>query len=167
MSKEVKIAILETQVERLLEKQKELTERVRANEKVVAAIGLFGSVAVAFIGAGYFAPNADASPTAGEWIERLRDYEAEKTRTDPEDSINRTLDLWEEEDGSDGSTEQEELLQLPSREDRQGSGRGHDRCHHRSWIRFIQERTGKDCGGGHSREAVSYTHLTLPTSDLV
>ena len=56
MSDEVKIAVLETQVERLLEKQKELTERVRANEKVVAAIGLFGSVAVAFIGAGYFAP---------------------------------------------------------------------------------------------------------------
>ena len=59
MSK-VKIAVLESQVERLLEKQKELTERVRANEKVVAAIGLFGSVAVAFIGAGYFAPSAEA-----------------------------------------------------------------------------------------------------------
>ena len=114
MSNEVKIAVLETQVERLLEKQKELTERVRANEKVVAAIGLLGSIAVAFIGAGYFAPKADASPTAGEWIERLRDYEAEKTRTDPEDSINRSLDLWEEEDGSNDPTEQEELLQLPS-----------------------------------------------------
>ena len=60
MSNEVKIAVLEAQVERLLEKQKELTERVRANEKVVAAIGLFGSVAVAFIGAGYFAPKAEA-----------------------------------------------------------------------------------------------------------
>jgi len=47
-------------VERLLEKQKELTERVRANEKVVAAIGLLGSIAVAFIGAGYFAPKAEA-----------------------------------------------------------------------------------------------------------
>ena len=61
-------------MERLLEKQKELTERVRANEKVVAAIGLFGSVALAFIGAGYFAPKAEAHmghdfptwPTAGE-----------------------------------------------------------------------------------------------------
>ena len=51
---------MESQVQRLLEKQKELTERVRANEKVVAAIGLFGSVAVAFIGAGYFAPKAEA-----------------------------------------------------------------------------------------------------------
>ena len=146
MTNEVKIAILETQVQRLLEKQKELTERVRANEKVVAAIGLFGSVAVAFIGAGYFAPAAEASWTAGEWIQKIRDHKAEQTRTPPEESINRSLDLWEEEDGSNGSTEQEELLQLPSREDRQGSGRGHDRCHHRSWIRFIQERTGKNCG---------------------
>ena len=60
MSNEVKIAVLETQVERLLDKQKELTERVRANEKVVAAIGLLGSIAVAFIGAGYFAPKAEA-----------------------------------------------------------------------------------------------------------
>ena len=145
MTNEVKIAILETQVERLLEKQKELTERVRANEKVVAAIGLFGSVAVAFIGAGYFAPNADASPTAGEWIERLRDYEAEKTRTDPEDSINRSLDLWEEEDGSNGSTVTEELLQLQSDEDSESTGRRYDRCSDRSWIRFIQERTGKNC----------------------
>jgi hypothetical protein len=60
MSNEVKIAVLETQVQRLLDKQKELTERVRANEKVVAAIGLLGSIAVAFIGAGYFAPKAEA-----------------------------------------------------------------------------------------------------------
>ena len=39
---------------RLLEKQKELTERVRANEKVVAAIGLLGSVVIAIIGTGIF-----------------------------------------------------------------------------------------------------------------
>ena len=117
MSNEVKIAVLETQVERLLDKQKELTERVRANEKVVAAIGLFGSVAVAFIGAGYFAPKVEASPTAGEWIEKLRDHEVQKTRTPVEESINKSLDLWEEEDGSNGSTESEELLQLSSNED--------------------------------------------------
>ena len=75
MSKEVKIAVLETQVQRLLDKQKELTERVRANEKVVAAIGLLGSIAVAFIGAGYFAPKAEAhmghSFPTGEWIEKI------------------------------------------------------------------------------------------------
>ena len=149
----MKIAILETQVERLLEKQKELTERVRANEKVVAAIGLFGSVAVAFIGAGYFAPSAEASGIAGEWIQKLRDHDAEQTRTPPEESINRSLeDLWEEEDGSNGSTVKKELLQLPSDKDSESTGRRYDRCSDRSWIRFIQERTGKNCGCRHSRE---------------
>ena len=103
-------------MERLLEKQKELTERVRANEKVVAAIGLFGSVAVAFIGAGYFAPKAEAhmghSFPTGEWIEKIRDHESRIKRTPIEDMLNNTL--TEYENGSNGSTEQEELLQLPS-----------------------------------------------------
>ena len=141
-------------MERLLEKQKELTERVRANEKVVAAIGLFGSIALAFIGAGYFTPKADASqwPSAGEAIQKIREYEAEKTRTDPEDSINNALAEMEYEDGSDETPKQEELLQLPSDKDSEGGGRGHDRCSNRSWIRFIQKRTGKDCRSGYTRE---------------
>ena len=130
MSDEVKIAVLETQVERLLEKQKELTERVRANEKVVAAIGLFGSVAVAFIGAGYFAPNAEAhmghSFPTGEWIEKIRDHESKKIRTPAEDSINSALEDMEIDYGSDDPTEQEELLQLQSDKDRQGFRWGHD-----------------------------------------
>jgi len=152
MSKSVQIAVLETQVQRLVEKQKELTERVRANEKVVAAIGLLGSIALAFIGAGYFAPKADAMD-AGEMIQRMRNWKAEQTRTAPEDSINRSLqDLLENPDGEDDTAEQEVLLQLPSSVDRQGTGRRYDRCHHRSWIRFIQERTGNNCGCGHTRE---------------
>ena len=109
---------METQVERLLEKQKELTERVRANEKVVAAIGLLGSIAVAFIGAGYFAPSAEAHmghgfPT-GEWIQKMRDHESRQTRTQPEDSINKALEDMEFDYGSDDPTKQEVLLQLPS-----------------------------------------------------
>ena len=54
---------------RLLEKQKELTERVRANEKVVAAIGLLGSVVIAILGTGIFqkaeacSPRLDGEPT--------------------------------------------------------------------------------------------------------
>ena len=173
-------------MERLLDKQKELTERVRANEKVVAAIGLLGSIAVAFIGAGSFAPKAEAcspprdgseftcppwddvavclsldcpklplpsgitdqvfnddlDPNAfdhnkleitlfdtrdddpfnvahmghsfptGEWIEKLRNWESRRKRTPIEDMLNNTL--MEYENGSNGSTEQEELLQLPS-----------------------------------------------------
>jgi len=143
MSKSVQIAILETQVERLLEKQKELTERVRANEKVVAAIGLFGSVAVAFIGAGYFAPSAEAFPEdllekqqpiegslpnsasmANKIIQKFRDWESKEKRTDPEFDINNAL--AEYFNGSNGSTEQEELLQLQSNEDSQSIGWRYD-----------------------------------------
>ena len=173
MSK-VKIAVLESQVERLLEKQKELTERVRANEKVVAAIGLLGSIAVAFIGAGYFAPSAEAcSPrldgeptycpdwddvvlrdppvqeeeddepryikdwntrtitfidtredkpfvimdTYNHMINKHRNWKSEKERTPVEDSINNALAEMEWPDGSDDTTESEELLQLPSNRD--------------------------------------------------
>ena len=171
------IAVLHTKVDSLIEKQKELTGRVRANEKVVAAIGLLGSIALAFIGAGYFAPKAEAcsprldgEPTycppwdtvileepkgitdqtfednldpdvfdhnqyevtifdtrdddpfnvahmghsfpTGEWIEKLRNWESRRKRTPIDDMINNTL--TEYENGSNGSTEQEELLQLPS-----------------------------------------------------
>ena len=112
-------------MERLLEKQKELTERVRANEEVVAAIGLFGSVALAFIGAGYFAPKAEAHmghdfptwPTAGEMIEAIRDEEARKNRTSVDEMLNSALEDMEWNYGSDDPTKQEVLLQLPSSED--------------------------------------------------
>ena len=121
MSNEVKIAVLETQVERLLEKQKELTERVRANEKVVAAIGLLGSIAVAFIGAGYFAPKAEAhmghSFPTGEWIEKVRDWESQQDRMSIDEMLNSALEDMEDNNGSDDPTEQEELLQLPSNGD--------------------------------------------------
>ena len=109
-------------MERLLEKQKELTERVRANEKVVAAIGLLGSIAVAFIGAGYFVPKADAhmghSFPTGEWIQKMRDHESRIKRTPVDEMLNSALEDMEIDYGSDGSTEQEELLQLPSNQDR-------------------------------------------------
>ena len=120
MSK-VKIAVLESQVQRLLEKQKELTERVRANEKVVAAIGLFGSVAVAFIGAGYFAPKAEAhmghSFPTGEWIEKIRDWESQQDRMSIDEMLNSALEDMEDNNGSNDPTKQEELLQLPSNGD--------------------------------------------------
>ena len=113
------IAVLHTKVDALLEKQKELTARVRANEKVVAAVTLLGTVALAVIGAGYFAPEAEAhmghSFPTGEWIQKMRDHESRIKRSPVEDMINNTL--MEYENGSDGSTEQEELLQLSSNED--------------------------------------------------
>ena len=45
----MEIAVLQTKVDALIEKQKELTARVRANEKVVAAVTLLGTVVLAVI----------------------------------------------------------------------------------------------------------------------
>ena len=154
------IAVLHTKVDALIEKQKELTERVRANEKVVAALGVLGTIAIAFIGAGAFAPRAEAcsqsldgSPencgpgdrivyykdkepdydyystrdeiiwTAGSVIQEMRNWQAEQERIPVNDMLNNAIGdfYWEDQYGSDGSTEQEELLQLSSGVDRQGT----------------------------------------------
>ena len=98
---------------------KELTLRVRANEKVVASVSLLGVIACTFIGAGYFAPKADAHmghdfPT-NEWIEKIRDHESRRKRISIDEMLNNTL--MEYENGSNGSTKSEELLQLSSNED--------------------------------------------------
>ena len=113
------IAVLHTKVDALIEKQKELTQRVRANEKVVAAIGLLGSIALAFIGAGYFAPRAEAHhwSTASDWIQDMREWESRKERMSIDDMLNNALADMEWTYGSDDTTEQEELLQFPSSED--------------------------------------------------
>ena len=50
-----------------------------------------------------------------EWIEKIRNHEARQQRTPIEEMLNNTL--MEYENGSDGSTEQEEMLQLSSNED--------------------------------------------------
>ena len=121
-SQETKIAILEAKVEHMMGHVKELTLRVRANEKVVASVSLLGVIACTFIGAGYFAPKAEAGLTAGEAIQRMRDWKSEKERTPVDESINNSLLEYEEtEHGCDDTTEQEELLQLPSNQDKQGS----------------------------------------------
>ena len=120
----MEIAVLQTKVNALIEKQKELTARVRANEKVVAAVTLLGTVVLAVIGAGYFAPEAEAhtghdfptTPTTGEWIQKMRDWKSQKNRSSVEDMLNNALGdfYWEDPDGSNDPTEQEELLQLSS-----------------------------------------------------
>ena len=130
------IAVLHTKVDSLIEKQKELTSRVRANEKVVAAVTLLGTVVLAIIGAGYFAPKADAEvndqsftnsfrdefsiahmghsfPT-GEWIQKMRDHESRIKRTPVDEMLNSALEDMEFDYGSDDPTKQEVMLQLPS-----------------------------------------------------
>ena len=88
-----------------------------------------------------------------QMIQDLRNWEAEQTRTPAEESINRSLQELEwEEDGSNDTPKQEELLQLPSNRDSESIRRGYDRCSHRPWLRFIQERTGKNCWSGYPRE---------------
>ena len=138
------IAVLHTKVDALIEKQKELTQRVRANEKVVAAIGLLGSIALAFIGAGYFAPRAEAYPeylepqkqvidgslhnsaqVAQNMINKLREWEWEQQEKDPEFDINSALAEYFNNGGTD-TTEQEELLQLQSSESGQSIGWRYD-----------------------------------------
>ena len=59
-SMETKIAVLEAKVDHMMSHTKDLTLRVRANEKVVASVSLLGVIACTFIGAGYFAPKAEA-----------------------------------------------------------------------------------------------------------
>jgi len=120
-SMETKIAVLEAKVEHMMGHTKELTLRVRANEKVIASVSLLGVIACTFIGAGYFAPKAEAHighdfPT-GEWIQKVRDHEAQRNRISIDDMLNNALADMEYENGSDGSTESEELLQFPSNED--------------------------------------------------
>ena len=158
------IAVLHTKVDALIEKQKELTHRVRANEKVVAAIGLLGSIALAFIGAGYFAPRAEAYPEyleprqqvipgslpnsaamANQWIDRLREWEWEQKNKDPEFDINNALAEYFN-NGGDDTTEQEELLQLQSDQSGQSIGWRYDRRDDRSGIRPLQE--GESEGSG-------------------
>ena len=50
-----------------------------------------------------------------QWIDKLRDHEAQKNRISIDEMLNNTLTEYEY--GSDGSTESEELLQLPSDRD--------------------------------------------------
>ena len=97
---------------------KELTLRVRANEKVVASVSLLGVIACTFIGAGYFAPKVEAFSSMGEMIQEMRNWKSEQDRPTVDEMLNNSLlELELEEDGSNGSTESEELLQLSSNED--------------------------------------------------
>ena len=145
-SDETKIAILEAKVEHMMGHVKELTQRVRANEKVVASVSLLGVIACTIVGAGYFAPKADAeeypsylepqtqqpydgmlpdnSATINNWMSKIRQWELEQSIKDPAFDINNAL--AEYFNGSDDPTEQEELLQLQSNGDQQSIGWRYD-----------------------------------------
>ena len=74
-------------------------------------------------------------PTASEAIQRFKEWEMQKTRTDPVDSINNALADLEIDYGSYDPTEQEKLLQLSCHGDKEGARWRYDRCANRSWLR--------------------------------
>ena len=143
-SQETKIAILEAKVEHMMGHVKELTMRVRANEKVVAIVSAIGIGAGGIVGTTAFAPKADAYPQyleprtqepypgmlsgpaagANEWISRMRQWELEQSLKDPAFDINSAL--AEYFNGSDDPAEQEELLQLQSDQSGQSIGWRYD-----------------------------------------
>ena len=66
----------------------------------------------------------DNSHILNTWMQEMRNWELEQSLNDPEFDINNALaDYF---NGEDGSTEQEELLQLQSGEDRQSIGWRYD-----------------------------------------
>ena len=154
MSK-VKIAILETKIERLMEKQKELTERVRSNEKFIAGVGAVGTLAIAALG---FIGSAEAEVTdksfsAGQWIQDVRDWESEKNRTPIDETLNSALIMHEEKTyGCDDTTESEELLQFPSDQDQPSDRWRHDRRDTGPRVQPDEERESPHCRCGHPRE---------------
>ena len=163
-SQETKIAVLEAKVEHMMGHVKELTHRVRANEKVVAIVSAIGIGAGGIVGTTAFAPKAEAYPEylnprgtepypgmlsgpaagANEWISKMRQWELEQNMKDPAFDINSAL--AEYFNGSDDPTEQEELLQLQSDQSGQSIGWRYDRRDDRSGIRPLQE--GESEGSG-------------------
>ena len=143
-SQETKIAILEAKVEHMMGHVKELTMRVRANEKVVAIVSAIGIGAGGIVGTTAFAHKADAYPQyleprtqepypgmlsgpaagANEWISKMRQWELEQSLKDPAFDINSAL--AEYFNGSDDPTEQEELLQFQSDKSGQSIGWRYD-----------------------------------------
>ena len=143
-SQETKIAILEAKVEHMMGHVKELTMRVRANEKVVAIVSAIGIGAGGIVGTTAFAPKADAYPQylepqtqqpypgmlsgpaagANEWISKMRQWELDQKMRDPQFDINNAL--AEYFNGSNDPAEQEELLQLQSNGDQQSIGWRYD-----------------------------------------
>mgnify|MGYP001334554949 FL=1 len=87
---------------------------------------------------------------SGEWIQRIREHEAQQDRAPIEDVINSSLEDFN--DGCNGSTEQEELLQLPCYEDQEGLRRRYDRCNNRPRVRPSEDGESEDCWSGHTRE---------------
>ena len=60
--------------------------------------------------------------------------------------------ILEDDYGCDDTTESEELLQFPSGQDKQGSGRRHDRRDPGPCVQSDEEGESENCRCGHPRE---------------
>ena len=59
----------------------------------------------------------DPNKLIWEALEYIKEYQIEQKKTQPDDAINTAIESWEDDYGSYGATEQEELLQFSSNGD--------------------------------------------------
>ena len=130
-NQETKIAILEAKVEHMMGHVKELTMRVRANEKVVAIVSAIGIGAGGIVGTTAFAPKSNAESiyieqahsqpyitgsnthTIMGWMNKMKAWETEQRMKDSDFNINSALVEYFNNGGND-TTESKELLQFSS-----------------------------------------------------
>ena len=85
-------------------------------------------------------------------IQEFRTWESEQNRTSIEETLNSALIMEDEEYGCYDTTESEELLQLPSGQDKQSDRWRHDRRDPGPRVQSDQEGEGENCRCGHPRE---------------
>ena len=85
-------------------------------------------------------------------IQEFRTWESEQSRTSIEDTLNSALIMEDDKHECYGSTESEELLQLPSGQDKPSGGWRYDRRDPGPRVQPDEERESQNCRCGHSRE---------------
>ena len=86
----------------------------------------------------------------GQMIQELRDWKSQQNRQPIEEMLNNVL--MDYTDGSNDTTKQKKLLQLPSGQDKQSSGWRHDRRDPGPWVQSDEEGESENCRCGHPRE---------------
>ena len=97
--RDVEIGVLRCQVDQLVEEQKSIRERVRANERVVAIVSALGLGAGGIIGTAAFAPKANAMPStdikraaANEWVQKMKHWKLKQHWTPPVSTVNNAIE---------------------------------------------------------------------------
>ena len=90
------------------------------------------------------------TPTPGQWVQEIRDWQSEQNRVSVEEMLNSSL--AELENGCNDPSKQEVLLQFQSYEDQKSLRWRYNRCGDRSWIRSSEDGKSEDCWSRHSRE---------------